>query len=155
MKLNSNTLTNVTNTTQLDNRAFETLSLKVAEVQSLLAFLTHSDNLPERESLTVSVLERLTEWLQSDIQAMQAAFLNSVTEIKTPLLSYTNLSGETVTVETLDWLEDGYYWEVDEDFDEDGNESGDNHPCSRYCIGEIDGDGVSVWLNADMQEVEV
>ena len=155
MKLNSNTLTNVTNTTQLDNRAFETLSLKVAEVQSLLAFLTDSDNLPERESLTVSVLERLTEWLQSDIQAMQAAFLNSVTEIKTPLLSYTNLSGETVTVDMLDWLEDGYYWEVDEDFDEDGNESGDNHPCSRYSIGEIDGDGVSVWLNDDMQEVEV
>lgn len=28
-------------------------------------------------------------------------------------------------------------------------------PCSRYCIGHVDGDGISVWLNDDMQEVNV
>ena len=71
-----------------------------------------------------------------------------------PLLIYTNLSGETVAVERLDWLEDGYYWEFAEDFDEDGYEHGENLPCARYCIGHEDGDGVSVWLNDDMQEVE-
>ena len=69
--------------------------------------------------------------------------------------SYTSLSGREITVESLDWLEDGYYWEFDEDFDEDGFESGDNYPCSRYAIGtDENGDGISVWLNDDMQEVE-
>lgn len=65
---------------------------------------------------------------------------------------YTDLSGEIVQVDMLEWLEDGAY------FDED--QAGDEYtfgmlPCSRYCIGHVDGDGISVWLNDDMQEVEV
>lgn len=68
--------------------------------------------------------------------------------------SYTSLTGEIITVETLEWLEDGWYWEFNEDFDDDGFESGDNYPCSRYAIGvDENGDGISVWLNDDMQEV--
>lgn len=53
--------------------------------------------------------------------------------------TYTNLVGEIVEVDCLDWLEDG--------LDEDGE------PCSRYYIGEEDGDSQSVWLNDDMIEV--
>lgn len=56
---------------------------------------------------------------------------------------YTDMTGCVVQVDTLDWLEDGYYYEDDERL-----------PCSRYCVGEENGDGVSVWLNDDMQEVE-
>ncbi|UOG91557.1 MAG: hypothetical protein L3K52_15365 [Candidatus Thiothrix sulfatifontis] len=64
---------------------------------------------------------------------------------------YTDLSGEIVQVEMLEWLEDGTY------FDEDQNDDESilvELPCSRYCIGHEDGDGISVWLNEDMQEVE-
>jgi len=69
--------------------------------------------------------------------------------------TYTDLSGNCVTVESLDWLEDGTYWEYGADFDEDGYETGEYQPCSRYCIGvDESGDGISVWLNEDMQEVE-
>ena len=68
-------------------------------------------------------------------------------------LQYTNLNGEIVEVECLEWLEDGAYFEYDTDFDEDGYETGKYHACSRYCIN-TDGDGESVWLNDDMQEVD-
>jgi hypothetical protein len=74
-------------------------------------------------------------------------------------LSYTDLNGEIVQVEMLDWLEDGTYWQSTESrsvFDDDYDyELGENRACSRYCIGDDDGDGISVWLNDDMQEVEV
>lgn len=56
---------------------------------------------------------------------------------------YTDLMGCVVQVDQLDWLEDGYYYDDDEYL-----------PCARYCIGDEDGDGISVWLNADMQEVD-
>ena len=71
--------------------------------------------------------------------------------------SYTTLDGEIVVPEFLDWLEDGKYWQNDseEDFDDDGRENAVCLLCSRYYIGEIDGDSASVWLNDDMQEVEV
>ncbi|WMP16957.1 hypothetical protein [Thiothrix lacustris] len=71
--------------------------------------------------------------------------------------SYTTLDGEIVVPECLDWLEDGKYWQNDseEDFDDDGRENAVCLLCSRYYIGEIDGDSASVWLNDDMQEVEV
>ena len=58
---------------------------------------------------------------------------------------YTDLNGDEITVECLEWLEDGTYY--DEEADEE-------LPCSRYCIGEEDGDGISVWLNDDMVEVD-
>lgn len=58
---------------------------------------------------------------------------------------YTDLNGNEITVECLEWLEDGTYY--DEETDEE-------LPCSRYCIGEEDGDGISVWLNDDMVEVD-
>ena len=67
---------------------------------------------------------------------------------------YTNQSGEIVEVDRLEWLEDGIYFEYGTDFDEDGYETGEYMPCSRYCIGEEDGDGISVWLNDDMVEVD-
>ncbi len=78
----------------------------------------------------------------------------------TPRYTYTDLSGEIITVETLEWLEDGTYWESSESrsiFDDDYDyDLGDNRACSRYSIGvDENGDGISVWLNDDMQEVEV
>ncbi|OQX08379.1 MAG: hypothetical protein BWK73_25600 [Thiothrix lacustris] len=74
--------------------------------------------------------------------------------------SYTDLNGKIITVETLDWLADGTYWESSESrsiFDDDYDyDLGDNRACSRYSIGvDENGDGISVWLNDDMQEVEV
>ncbi len=69
--------------------------------------------------------------------------------------TYTNFNGEIIEVECLEWLEDGSYWEYGTDFDEDGYETGEYLPCSRYCIGvDEDGDGISVWLNDDMVEVD-
>lgn len=68
---------------------------------------------------------------------------------------YTDLTGCVVQVDQLDWLEDGTYSEYGRDFDEDGYEYVEGLPCSRYCIGEDDGDGISVWLNDDMQEVDI
>lgn len=65
--------------------------------------------------------------------------------------SYTDLSGEIVQVEMLDWLEDARYWAAADPADD---ACGEWLPCSRYCIGHEDGDGISVWLNDDMQEVE-
>jgi hypothetical protein len=58
-------------------------------------------------------------------------------------------------------LEDGTYWVNDsddgiDDFDDEGYEPGEYLACSRYSIGvDENGDGISVWLNCDMQEVEV
>lgn len=52
---------------------------------------------------------------------------------------YTNLDGQPVTVPCLDWLEDGT--------------SDEGEPCSRYYIGEEDGDSQSVWLDDDLNEV--
>ncbi len=75
--------------------------------------------------------------------------------------SYTSLTGEIISVDSLDWLEDGWYWLEDDycwesDEDDDGFFTGDKYPCSRYSIGvDENGDGLSVWLNDDMQEVEV
>ena len=58
---------------------------------------------------------------------------------------YTDLNGNEITVECLEWLEDGTYYD---------DETDEELPCSRYCIGEEDGDGISVWLNDDMVEVD-
>jgi len=76
-----------------------------------------------------------------------------------PTISYTSLTGEIITVDSLDWLEDGWYWLEDDycwESDEDDDGFFDKYPCSRYSIGvDENGDGLSVWLNDDMQEVEV
>ncbi|QTR47509.1 hypothetical protein J9253_06120 [Thiothrix litoralis] len=66
-------------------------------------------------------------------------------------LQYTDLTGCVVKVPMLDWLEDGSYYDEDQADDED---TFGILPCSRYCIGHEDGDGISVWLNDQMQEVE-
>lgn len=43
-------------------------------------------------------------------------------------------------------VEDGTYYD---------DETDEELACSRYCIGvDSDGDGISVWLNDDMQEVD-
>lgn len=72
--------------------------------------------------------------------------------------SYTDLNGEIVQVEMLEWLEDG--WHGIETHVKDDVEGWRKHEIvfaiSRYCIGvDENGDGISVWLNDDMQEVEV
>ena len=59
---------------------------------------------------------------------------------------YIDFNGENIEVECLDWLEDGTYYD---------DETDEELACSRYCIGvDSDGDGISVWLNDDMQEVD-
>jgi len=66
--------------------------------------------------------------------------------------TYTSLTGEIISVDSLAWLEDGMYF--DEDQADDDNTCGMLF-CSRYSIGvDENGDGISVWLNDDMQEVE-
>lgn len=51
-----------------------------------------------------------------------------------------------IEVECLEWLEDGRYYD---------DETEEELPCSRYCVGvDEDGEGISVWLNDDMQEVD-
>ena len=58
---------------------------------------------------------------------------------------YIDFNGENIEVEQLDWLEDGTYYDADAE---------EELTCSRYYIGEIDGDSASVWLNDDMCEVD-
>ena len=66
--------------------------------------------------------------------------------MSTPKETYTDLCGDVITVDTLMWLEDGRYYD---------EETEEELPCSRYCIGGgDDGDGISVWLNDDMVEVD-
>ena len=60
--------------------------------------------------------------------------------------TYTDLCGNVVEVECLEWLEDGSYWDEDE---------GDYCACARYCINtDEDEDGESVWLNDNFKEVD-
>ena len=59
--------------------------------------------------------------------------------------AYTDICGNVVEVECLEWLEDGSYWDEDE---------GDYCACARYCIN-TDEDGESVWLNDDHKEVDL
>lgn len=59
-------------------------------------------------------------------------------------LYYIDTTGNKIEVECLDYLETGYF------FDEEG----EMNICSRFYIGEIDGDSQSVWLDEDLQEVE-
>lgn len=65
--------------------------------------------------------------------------------------AYTNLNGERITVDCLDWLENARYWKLSDPADD---ASGEWLPCARYYIGEVDGDSASVWLDDDMQEVQ-
>jgi hypothetical protein len=65
--------------------------------------------------------------------------------------TYTDEDGHLVTVPCLDWLEDSSYWAEGE---EANHEAGEYLPCSRYYIGEADGDSQSVWLNDDLVEVQ-
>ena len=59
---------------------------------------------------------------------------------------YTDQCGEIIDVDCLEWLEDGTYYD---------DETDEELPCSRYCIGvDESGDGISVWLNDDMVEVD-
>lgn len=63
--------------TGFDRGSFDRLSLQVAEIQSLLEFLTEYGELPNKEACTVSALERLADFLQADIEAMQRAYAAS------------------------------------------------------------------------------
>ena len=89
MNLNSNTIT------KFDKQSFDTLSLQVAEIQSVLAFLSTSDGMENKEALTVSVLERLATWLQADILAYQQAYVEQIKQADTApaLKSVTEIKG--------------------------------------------------------------
>jgi hypothetical protein len=111
--------------------------------------LSRSDS-PDGQAVFVENILQSFAYLQSDLTALRS---NGAATHET----YTDLSGKIISVETLDWLEDGTYWvnDEDEDFDEDGRENAVGFHCSRYSIGvDADGDGISVWLNGDMEEVE-
>lgn len=95
---------------------------------------------------TLDMLARLQE-LHADLK--QAITRNSPTP---NTQSYTTIDGECVCPECLDWLENARYWIPADPADDT---VGEWLPCSRYYIGEVDGDSASVWLNDDMQEVEV
>ena len=72
--------------------------------------------------------------------------MNHTTVLPTEKETYTNFNGEIIEVECFEWLEDGRYYD---------DETEEELPCSRYCIGVgDDGDGISVWLNDDMVEVD-
>lgn len=63
-----------------------------------------------------------------------------------PEFAYTDCMGNLIPCETLEWLEDRQYWDADQ---------GEWLPCSRYYIGcDAYGDSESVWLNADLEEVD-
>ena len=61
--------------------------------------------------------------------------------------TYTDMWGNIIEVESLMWLEDGRYYDVEE---------GEHRDCSRYCINaeEEGADGESAWLNDDFIEVD-
>ena len=133
-----------------------------ARADSLALFAQHAAQLDEKSSRKSGYVENVMQnmmallSLNSDLLALVRAEL--VAKMQTPAntQSYTDLNGKDIVPPYMDWLEDSWYWECGEDFDEDGREHGENQACSRYCIGvDANGDSISVWLNCDMQEVEV
>lgn len=60
--------------TKIDHQSFDDLSLKLTEIISLLEFLSEYGDMPNKEACTVSALERLANWMQADIEALQTAY---------------------------------------------------------------------------------
>ena len=68
------------------------------------------------------------------------------------ITTYTDLSGNDVTVYGLKWLENARYFKPSDPADD---ATGEWLPCSLYRIGtDEDGDDLTVCLNGDMQEVK-
>ena len=137
-----------------------------ARADSLALFAQHAAQLDEKSSRKSGYVENVMQnlsalqCLQSDLLAVVRAEL--VAKMQTPAntQSYTDIHGKDIVPPCMDWLEDGHYWKCDENggsyCGDYGMDSGDYYACSRYCIGvDESGDGISVWLNCDMQEVEV
>ena len=53
---------------ELDDLRYELLSLRVSEIQNILAMLTEAGDLRNREGCIISALERLTDSLQNEVQ---------------------------------------------------------------------------------------
>jgi len=137
-----------------------------ARANSLALLAQHAAQLDEKSSRKSGHVEDIMQnlsalgCLYSDLLAVARAEL--VAKMQTPAntQSYTDIHGKDIVPPCMDWLEDGHYWKCDENgglyCNDYGMDSGDYYACSRYCIGvDANGDGISVWLNCDMQEVEV
>ncbi|UOG91793.1 MAG: hypothetical protein L3K52_16635 [Candidatus Thiothrix sulfatifontis] len=116
-----------------------------SRADSLAIFAQHAAALDSTVSTRKSDTVQTVLYSLSVLQTLHTDLLTLLKQEKAEKTeSYTDLNGEIVQVDMLDWLEDGYYTD----------DEGDRMPCSRYCIGDDDGDGISVWLNEDMVEVE-
>jgi hypothetical protein len=135
-----------------------------AHADSLAIFSQHAAQLDNQSTHKAeyieSTLQRLTALvsLNSDLLALERARLAAKTQTAKNTQSYTTLHGAIVVPECMDWLEDGHYWKCDENggsyYHDYGMDSGDYYACSRYSIGvDANGNGISVWLNCDMEEV--
>ncbi len=120
---------------------------KLEVILNALAFCRDDqfdDVADELHFLSVLACERCLMVIEADIQGF-------ATMSHSPTLSlvsdcYYTADGEAIHVPCLDWLEDGRYYD---------KESEAWLACSRYYIGTGDDeDGSSVWLNADMVEVQ-
>jgi hypothetical protein len=153
--------------TEIKNRDLNALLREIRTHAEYLAIFSgnaanvYSDATLKAEYIEIT-LQRLTALvsLNSDLLALERARLVAKMQTAKNTQSYTTLHGAIVVPECMDWLEDGHYWKCDENggsyYHDYGMDSGDYYACSRYSIGvDENGDGISVWLNCDMQEVEV
>ncbi|MDQ5769569.1 hypothetical protein [Thiothrix subterranea] len=134
-----------------------------ARADSLAIFAQHAAALDSTVSTRKSgYVENVIDTLRIlDCLKVDLLDLVRAEQARTNTQAYTNLHGKCIVPPRMDWLEDGHYWQCDENggsyYHDYGMDSGDYRACSCYCIG-IDptsGASIKVWLNCDMQEVEV
>ena len=114
------------------------------------------DNRPEVAWFYLSAIssgvEKITHELPLMMQAIRAMNDQSGGLVGGMITTYTDLSGNNVTVYNLKWLENARYFKPSDPADD---ATGEWLPCSLYRIGtDEDGDDLTVCLNGDMQEVK-
>ncbi|EIJ35721.1 hypothetical protein [Thiothrix nivea] len=62
--------------TSISLHSFDDLSLKVAELEAMLATITDLGNVDPTTGCLISAAERLANWLQADVEALHTAYRN-------------------------------------------------------------------------------
>ena len=63
--------------TTIDRQSFDDLSIKIAELEALLSTVTEYGSVDDHKTAClISAAERLANWLQADIGALQIAYGN-------------------------------------------------------------------------------
>ncbi len=119
------------------------------------AHFAHSelkDSRPEIACFYLSAISSGVEAITQDMPLLIKALRDLKVQQQECMNTYTDLGGNSVTVEKMQWLENARYWKPSDHADD---AVGEWLPCSLYWIGiDEDSDDITVWLNADRQEVK-